>query len=119
MIKDRISFIKGARGSILCSFAFSFLLFIYGPLEMYLTNQDDFWFDFYTLFPISLRAFLIFSAACIALFLGIYVVKIQLYKIILCIFFAAFIASYIQGTFLSNGLPPLDGRDIDWSAYAS
>ncbi|MCI9570645.1 MAG: hypothetical protein HFG14_12390 [Lachnospiraceae bacterium] len=119
MIKDRISFIKGARGSILCSFAFSFLLFIYGPLEMYLTNQDDFWLDFYTLFPVSLRAFLIFSAACIALFLGIYVVKIQLYKITLCIFFAAFIASYIQGTFLSNGLPPLDGRDIDWSAYAS
>lgn len=33
--------------------------------------------------------------------------------------FVAFVASYIQGTFLVGKLPELDGRDIDWQVYGS
>lgn len=110
-------FIKKISDGIICSFAMSFLLFIYAPLEIYLTNKNDFWLDFYTLTPFLLRMFCAFGVICVFVLSGIFCIKIQLYRIVLSILFAVFIASYIQGTFLSSGLPPLDGRNIDWSSY--
>ena len=28
-----------------------FLIILFGPLELYFNNQQEFWFDFYTLIP--------------------------------------------------------------------
>jgi hypothetical protein len=118
MVKNhKLYFIKKLNGGIICSLSLSFLLFIYAPLEIYLTNQNDFWFDFYTLAPFLMRTFLIFSFICIVTLVGLLFIKIPLYEVVVSILFAILIASYIQGTFLSSGLPPLDGREIDWLSY--
>lgn len=39
------------------------------------------------------------------------------YRVLLLLYFIAFICSYIQGNWLAGGLPALDGHYIDWSQY--
>ena len=111
MVKSIKTVIKKVNGGILCSLALSFLIFIYAPLELYLVNQDDFWFDIYTIFPYLMGMFLISCTVCIAVLIGIRIIRVQIYESILSALFAVFIATYVQGTFLSSNLPPLDGRN--------
>ncbi len=118
MVKSIKTVIKKVNGGILCSLALSFLIFIYAPLELYLVNQDDFWFDIYTIFPYLMGMFLISCTVCIAVLIGIRIIRVQIYESILSALFAVFIATYVQGTFLSSNLPPLDGRNIDWNSYS-
>lgn len=37
---------KVAAPGLLAAFAVCFIFFIYAPLELYVTNQTEFWFDF-------------------------------------------------------------------------
>lgn len=39
-----------------------FMLFLYAPLELLFTNQDEFWFDAYILVPIM---FVVFCLICV------------------------------------------------------
>ena len=42
---------------IIISFACSFLVCLYAPLELFFSNRDEFWFDIYVLGPIVLGMF--------------------------------------------------------------
>ncbi|MFQ8981863.1 MAG: hypothetical protein ACLR6I_16140 [Waltera sp.] len=46
----------GTAGSFCCLFYF----FIYAPLELYVTNQTEFWFDFYKILKAVLQNFALF-----------------------------------------------------------
>ena len=101
------------------SIATCFMLFLYAPLELLFTNQDEFWFDVYILTPIM---FAIFSAACIvsvAVFWALRKLGEKIYRIGLAVYFIAFLCLYIQGNLLTAGLPSLDGKPIDWSLYTA
>ncbi len=101
------------------SIATCFMLFLYAPLELLFTNQDEFWFDVYILTPIM---FAIFAAACIvsvAVFLVLRKLDEKIYWIGLAVYFIAFLCLYIQGNLLTAGLPSLDGKPIDWSLYTA
>lgn len=45
-----------------------FMFFLYAPLELLFTNQDEFWFDAYILLPIMSVVFLIAIICSILLF---------------------------------------------------
>ncbi|MBC5710067.1 sulfatase-like hydrolase/transferase [Hungatella sp. L12] len=104
---------------IILSAAVCFMHFIYAPFELYFTNQSDFWFDIYTLLPISISVFLIAFFISIVLFIYFYVRGGRQYKITLILYSIFLICSYIQGNFLLSGLPPLDGTNINWNQYQS
>jgi len=73
------------------SIATCFMLFLYAPLELLFTNQDEFWFDVYILTPIM---FAIFSAACIvsvAVFWALRKLGEKIYRIGLAVYFIAFL----------------------------
>lgn len=107
------------KSGIWLSAATCFMLFIYEPLELLFTNQDEFWFDAYTLMPLMFIAFIFFSALSIAAFALLGRINTRLYGMALMLCFAAFICLYIQGNFLTAGLPPLDGEPINWSLYTA
>ena len=48
------------NSGIWLSAATCFMLFLYAPLELLFTNQDEFWFDAYILVPIMFVAFAVF-----------------------------------------------------------
>ena len=47
--------VKSSVSGLVLSFALAFMLCVYAPYELFLTNQDEFWFDAGTMvFPVIL-----------------------------------------------------------------
>lgn len=99
------------------SAAVCFMLFLYAPLELLFTNQDEFWFDAYILTPLMLVVFGIGCLGAILLFFVLRKLHEKLYQLGLAAGFAGYIGLYVQGNLLTAGLPSLDGEPIDWSLY--
>ena len=94
-----------------------FLLFVYAPTELFLTNQSSFWFTLYAMLPAVLGTFAITTLVSILLLFLCNLLSHTLYQIASAGFALLMICSYIQGTFLISGLPALDGLAIDWNQY--
>lgn len=94
-----------------------FMLFFYAPLELFFSNRNEFWFDIYTLLPVLVIVFLVFSVIIIGVLAIMYFINIKLYQFGLIACFITFICSYIQGNFMISNLPPLDGTTVDWNQY--
>ena len=89
-------------------------LAVFGPLELYLTNSGEFWFDFSEMLKIS---------GILTVVLGVILFSIGLIfrgkarSLYSAIVFVAALCLYIQGNFLNIDYGVLDGRTIDWSSY--
>lgn len=122
MKKDRVKRFVIDRGKIaipglLTALTTCFMLFIYAPLELYVTNQTEFWFDFYKILKAVLENFAIFFclnalgillAACIARGFCRFVTAAE--QVLL-------LTLYVQGNCLVNHMPPFDGTEIIWEDY--
>lgn len=99
------------------SAAISFLLFLYAPIDLYCANTAEFWFDFSTLFLTALGMF----AACFVVLALLYLIAMLIhkyvYRIALAGGLALFLCTYVQGNFMIDRLPSLDGTSIWWGKY--
>lgn len=99
------------------------MFFIFEPITLYANNMHDFWFDIYDMLPELFPMFLVSSISIFAIFLIAYLIfeklfkKINLYYIFVSVFFCIFIITYIQGIFLSNTLPGINGEVFNWREY--
>lgn len=99
------------------SFVFVFLVIIYAPLEMYCTNSREFNFTLKMMLQVQLpMAIILFIFILFCLFIGRKIYKKGLVLGISMVFYLT-IAVFFQGVLLSNNLPALDGREINWSTY--
>ena len=101
--------------AVVLSFTTCFMFFIYAPLELYFTNQGEFFYDIYILLPLVFCNFLIFLGSSIGLFLLLR--KTKWYYLCLYAYFIAFICSYVQGNFLVAWLPLIKGEMLNWNNY--
>ena len=105
------------------SLLFSFMLWFYEPVVMYMLNVHDFWFDLHIIIKPIMEMFLGVFIVLSLLFTLIYYLNkkyaktLTVYNICLVLFLALFIALYIQGNFLAGHLPSMDGTDINWNHY--
>lgn len=106
------------KPAVMLSIATCFMFFVYAPIELYLTNKDEFWYDIYILAPIMICVFIIFTGTCIGLFFLVRKCSAKLFNVMVIAMFVVFICSYIQGNYLIKYLPAIDGRQIDWSLYS-
>lgn len=102
---------------IVVAVAISFLVFLYAPVDLYCSNISEFWFDFGILIRASLGLFLISTVVLIVIYTVLWLIHPVLYRSGLAGGFLTLLCTYIQGNFLINNLPPLDGTTIDWDSY--
>ena len=87
--------VKNLAQAYIILFVGCFMLYIYEPIIMYATNMDDFWFDFQLMI----------------------VPTIEIFSALFLMAIVAITTIYIQGNWLVNDLPPLDGTIINWMEY--
>lgn len=113
------SFWDEYKYSLLLSFALCFMVVIFSPLDLYLNNKLDFWFDFKTIIIVLVRFFAAGTFAACAVFAVCYLLFDELYHVAYILCFALFLCLYVQGNFFAGSLPPIDGTSIDWTVYSA
>lgn len=108
---------KDYSTSIMLALCLCFLLWIYAPLELFLNNQTDFSFRLGDMLNVVMPCFAVSMAVICAISALLLKLSRKLYYIVMAALFAVIIAFYVQGNFLVNNLPPLDGTYIDFNAY--
>lgn len=100
----------------LCVSAFvSFSLFVFGPIELFITNQSEFWFELSDIiFYVIATAVSVFAM----IFLLGFFLKGKVGMISIRIFWGLGLASYIQGNFLNLDYGELNGQKIDWTEHS-
>lgn len=107
-------------------FTLHFMLFIYEPLLMYCTHQNDLWFDLQVMIRPVILGFLIFLAESVLFFSLAYIVIRLIFKknyqsifgMIEIVLFSFVFVTFLQGNIFSMFLPALDGSEIDWDRLA-
>lgn len=93
----------------------SFTCFFYAPLESYLQNTSEFWFNlreiWYIPTIIGLLAFALFSIP------GTLLKSDKLKKIYAVLAFSGGLCAWLQGNFFNTKLGLMNGAFIDWHAY--
>ena len=97
--------------------ALCFLLFLYAPLELYLTNQLEFWFTAGQMLPYALLLFALGFAGLLLAFLLLRRFAPGLCPWALALCLLALICTWIQGSFLVAHLPGMNGAAVDWGAF--
>ena len=93
---------------------FSFTVFIFAPIEFYLTHSGDFWFSIDQILPLFfLSAFICFSI--ITIILKLLPNKSRFFVEVFII--ALTLLMYIQGNYLVKNYGTLNGAEIDWNQY--
>lgn len=114
---DKGKMLRSLRPAVFLTVATCFMLFIFAPLEIYLSNQDEFWYDAYMLFPFLAKDFLLCAGISLIIFVILYLAADFLYAAGLYCYFVCFVACYIQGNYLVGKLPPFDGTEVKWELY--
>ena len=89
-------------------------LVVFAPLEMYLTNQSEFWFDLseFVFIPLSLAAL----AEGILVLIG-KLLHGKSFNRYVAIIFGVALAIYVQANFLNIQVGVMNGADINWQEY--
>ena len=112
-------FLKTYLPGFLLVCAFAYMIAVYGPLEMYMNNKTEFWFDFGILKPEIISMFLRILKYGIPFTLLAYFLHKKFYDQMLVIGLIFFISTYIQGNYLAGNMPPMDGTTVVWTDYAA
>ncbi len=105
-----------SKSLIMNTIFLAFTLCIYAPLELYLSNHNEFWFSLSLFYWIPL--FFGAIAALAAIILG-YNLKGRLAILFEALLFSLGMSSYIQGNFLNLNIGVMNGADVEWAKYQS
>ncbi|MBQ9329168.1 MAG: hypothetical protein IJ225_11635 [Solobacterium sp.] len=103
--------------AVVLAVALGFMLCLYKPLELYVTNIHEFEYDIYTIFPYLLLLTAVVILIIVILYAIVYRISPSFYSVMVLLGLIAFVAFFIQGNLLVNDLPPGDGSVTDWSQY--
>lgn len=87
---------------------------LFAPLEMFITNQQEFWFTFSDIIGIILGVTI--GVFAIVFLLGLFL-KGRLLNNYIAFIFAGSLMFYLQGNFMNLKVGVMNGAEISWSDY--
>lgn len=112
--KGKFGIKKGLMTAYILSFAATFMLFLYAPIEFYFTHKKSVWFDVYAILPTISVMFLVAFILSIVVFTLVHMFLRKAYKWVLITYFMVFIGAYFQGNIFNIQLPKLNGQYVQW-----
>lgn len=109
--------LKRFDSALALSLAACFMLTIFAPMEIYLNNPEEFWYNAWFLLPWCLLLFAMALAGCLLVFALSRAAGERIYNLALAVGFVIFAGCYVEGNYLVSALPALDGTEIDFSLY--
>lgn len=106
--------LKKNAGMLLSILLLTITVAFFGPIELYFTNYEEFWFGFPTAFLIATMLSVVGIIVLMALGLLLKENMRDLYGAVL---FVVGLALYIQGNYANIDYGVLDGREIVWGDY--
>jgi hypothetical protein len=97
------------------AFLLAFTFLIAGPLNLYMNNQENFWFDISSILFFFILIFLIVLCVIIAM---IIILSKRAFEIGIATIWGIGIALWIQGSILKWNYGLMNGLSINWGAYA-
>ena len=115
-------YLKELLPVIVISSVMGFMFFIYEQITLFANSTENFAFGLGVLLKTNILYLLafVFSIICFSIFILFISKKTKkelIYRIYVLILSIIFITMYIQGNYLSQALPVLDGSSIDWSSF--
>ena len=99
---------------MLCALAFAFTAFIFAPIEQFMLNQREMWFNLGDIVPASLICFALLAAVLIGIGLAL---PPKARRILSAVVLGLTLCLYIQGNFINPDYGELDGRAVDWGRF--
>ena len=122
--EDKMSFGKKAvtigldlLPGLLIVCAITYMLCYYAPLEIYMNNKTEFWFDYSVLQPQLLELCWTFLKIGFLIVIACYAIHKKLYNGALFAGVSSLVILYIQGNYFASNLPVMDGTEIEWANY--
>lgn len=107
---------EGDSSLILC-IIFAFMLFIFAPFEIYLSNKGYFFFDGSEMLGYCALAFAFCFCLCVLVLSVCKKISDKLYRIIYGMFCGGTIALYLQGNWDLTDYGAWNGSEIEWSNF--
>lgn len=108
---------QSMKNGISVALFFSFMVFVFAPIEFFFSGKRDFWFDIWEILPFASIGFVGSFVGITAFFAILGKIKLKWLNVVLTALFALTLACYIQGNFILVNYGQLDGRPIEWSDY--
>ena len=100
---------------ILLCFAVSFMVGIFAPVDLYYSNQDEYWFSLWQMLSVTLIVAVVLFVLLFSL--GFFIKRYKAFRWVLGVLFCLFVNLYIQGNYIPRDYGVLDGKDISWNSY--
>lgn len=100
---------------LLLAFAFSFMVCIFSPIDVYYANADEFWFSLGQMLSVCLIVFFLVFVL-LALFFFI-IGRLKFSQGIMAFFLMLFVYFYIQGNYIPRNYGVMNGTEIEWNRF--
>lgn len=104
------------KTAFLPCFLLSFMVCIWGSMEVFVSNAANFRFTFWEAF-VPLFALCLVSSAIGALFIAIF--RKLPFRLLISLVFSVALLGYVQNVFLNLDLGLMEGEGVDWSLYSA
>ncbi len=101
---------------IFVAFAINFLFFFYAPLEILFLNKESLFFNTGQIIKVIFPMFIAGTAAGVLVILLIWLISEKAAFVGIVIYAAAYICTYVQGTFFLKNIPYMNGRNVEWDS---
>ena len=103
--------------SLLICFSLCFMIFLYGPTQIYISNALDFSFNITDIWRYMLPLSIISAVIGTLVLTAVYRLNPKAGMLLAIIFTGLLLAFFVEGNFFAVKLPILDGNEINWNEY--
>lgn len=111
--------IKDLIPGILVALAITYMLAYYAPLEIYMNNKNEFWFNYAIIAHQCVELCKNFVVVLIPFYIASYFINKKFYQWMVNIGVVILLILYIHGNFYASNMPSMDGTTINWLKYSS